>query len=178
MSNELYSQPPLSYETPGFPSLYWPFNAAPSAPQYLYSLHDIWRFTLYWTLITVLAAHFLVSLVAVISQFVTAYSRHRFLRSQEGKKLTPKNRKLFGEKPLQECATWVWLVPLIYLTIGGLEALLGGSIVGLVLGAVYNSGYFRMRSWEECSMFDELIVKAHQRFREFSWRNLAQPTKA
>jgi len=36
---------------------------------------------------------------------------------------------------------------LVYMVTGGLEALLGGSVVGLVLGAVYNAGYFRMSTW-------------------------------
>lgn len=31
--------------------------------------------------------------------------------------------------------------------VAGLEALLAGSIVGLILGAVYNAGYFRMSTW-------------------------------
>lgn len=30
---------------------------------------------------------------------------------------------------------------------GGIEALMAGSIVGLVLGAVYNAGYFKMATW-------------------------------
>ena len=28
--------PPLGYRTPPWPSLYWPFDAAPNVPQYLY----------------------------------------------------------------------------------------------------------------------------------------------
>lgn len=142
-----YNQQPLSYTTPPFPALYWPFDTDPSTPQYLYSLTDIWRFTLYWTLITIPSAHFVVSVWAVLMQFSTAYQRHRFLRSHEGLLLSAKNRKLLGEKPIQECMTWVWLIPGIYMVIGGLEALLGGSLVGLVLGAVYNAGYFRMSTW-------------------------------
>jgi len=81
-------------------------------------------------------------------QFSTAYQRHRYLyHSPEGVALSAKNKKLLGEKPLQECVSWVWLIPLIYMLVGGIEALLGGSLVGLVLGAVYNAGYFRMSTW-------------------------------
>lgn len=238
-----YSQPPLSYTTPSFPSLYWPFDTSPGQPQYLYSLTDIWMFTVYWTLITVTAAHFLVAVWGVLMQFCTATQRKRYLKNfdengyeirmvqnrgewpawfklpwapkgehdkpkdvkkarraarietEQDQKASPdveaeqdlrldtlqsdgktsvdlsavnspssapktsparnprrrllsaKNRKLYGESPINEALTWAWSIPLIYLVLGGLEALLGGSLVGLVLGAVYNAGYFRMSTW-------------------------------
>lgn len=143
-----YGVQPLSYETPPFPSLYWPFDTGPATPKYLYSLTDIWRFTLYWTLITVPVAHLVVAIWAVMMQFSTAYQRHRFLyHTPEGAALSKKNRKLLGEKPIYECATWVWLIPLIYAIVAGIFALLGGSLVGLVLGAIYNAGYFKMSTW-------------------------------
>ena len=41
----------------------------------------------------------------------------------------------------------MWIAPLVYLVIGASEALLAGSLVGLLLGAVYNAGYFRMSTW-------------------------------
>lgn len=61
--------------------------------------------------------------------------------------MSAKNKKLLGVNPLAECVTWVWLIPLVYMIIGGIEALLAGSLVGLILGAVYNAGYFRMSTW-------------------------------
>ncbi|KAI9788124.1 MAG: hypothetical protein M1833_003123 [Piccolia ochrophora] len=42
---------------------------------------------------------------------------------------------------------FVWMVPLIYAIVGGLEAVLAGSVVGLILGAVYNAGFFKMSTW-------------------------------
>lgn len=143
-----YGVQPLSYTTPDFPSLYWPFDTDPTTPQYLYSLTDIWLFTLYWTLLTIPTAHLVVSIWAVLMQISTAYQRHRFLHhTPEGKSLSPKNRKLLGENPLYDCLTWVWLIPLVYMVIAGVEALIGGSLVGLVLGAIYNAGYFKMSTW-------------------------------
>ncbi|RHZ72062.1 hypothetical protein CDV55_108047 [Aspergillus turcosus] len=38
-------------------------------------------------------------------------------------------------------------VPLVFSVIAGLEALLAGSIIGLILGAVYEAGNFRMSTW-------------------------------
>ena len=136
--------PPLSYATPPFPSLYWPIRASVGTPKYLYSSSDIWRFTLYWTLITISLAHILVATWAVLMQFLSAYYQRKYLRSAEGRKLSPKNRKLLGESPIRETASWVWAVPLVYLVVGAIEALISGSLVGIILGAVYNAGYFKM----------------------------------
>ena len=138
---------PLSYETPQFPALYWPVHANPGESQYLYFLSDIFRYTLYWTMITIVAAHATVASWAVLMQFSSATRRRKYLNSQQGKALCAKNRQLLGENPLGETLSWVWIVPLIYLVIGASEALLAGSLVGLVLGAVYNAGYFRMSTW-------------------------------
>jgi hypothetical protein len=140
-------QPPLSYNTPSFPSLYWPIHVSPGTPQYLYHLSDIWLFTLYWTLITIGSAHLLVALWAILMQFASAYQQRSYLRSPEGMKLSAKNRKLLGENPIRETASWVWIVAVVYVVIGGIEALMAGSIVGLILGAVYNAGYFKMSTW-------------------------------
>ncbi|KAI6858892.1 hypothetical protein KC343_g15580 [Hortaea werneckii] len=41
----------------------------------------------------------------------------------------------------------IWVVPIIYLIIGGIEAVIAGSVVGGVLGGVYSAGFFRMSTW-------------------------------
>ena len=138
---------PLTYETPAFPALYWPVHADPGQAQYLYFLRDIYRYTLYWTLLTIVTAHAAVATWAVLMQFFSATQRRKHLNSPAGRALSAKNRKLTGENPLGETLGWVWIVPLVYLIIGASEALLAGSMVGLVLGAVYNAGYFRMSTW-------------------------------
>lgn len=98
------STAPLDYTTPSFPSLYWPYKAAPGVANYLYNTHDIWRFTLLWTLIVYAGCHVVVVLYAVLMQL--------------GK----------GKKAWK----YVWTFPIIYCAIAGLEALIAGSIVGLM----------------------------------------------
>lgn len=147
MSSSIDGDPPLSYVVPPFPSLYWPIRATPNAPKYLYYATDMWRFTLYWTLITIGVAHILVAMWAVLMQYYSAMQKKKWLRSPGASKLTPKNRKLTGQNPVAQTTRWVWLVPVVYLGIGGMEALLSGSIVGLILGAVYDAGYFKMSTW-------------------------------
>ncbi|KAF2144127.1 uncharacterized protein K452DRAFT_153465 [Aplosporella prunicola CBS 121167] len=106
---------PLDYETPPFPSLYWPFPIRGPQSYYLYHAGDVWRFTFTWTLICFGAVHLATAGYAVVVQW--------------------RNWRV------------IWIVPLLYAIIGGIEAIIAGSIVGGLLGGVYNSGYFSMSTW-------------------------------
>jgi hypothetical protein len=48
---------PVGYSVPQFPSLSLPINSNNFRVSYLYFTYDIWRFTLYWTLILSMAFH-------------------------------------------------------------------------------------------------------------------------
>lgn len=91
---------PINYQTPAFPSLYDPFPRPNAAVYYLYYTRDIWRFTLYWTLIFYLSSHLSVAAWALAMQ----------------------------GRSWRICIA----IPLVYGIIAGLEALLAGSIIGLV----------------------------------------------
>ena len=91
---------PINYQTPSFPSLYDPLPSHRKEAYYLYYTTDIWRFTLYWTLIFYAVTHLTVASCAVLT-----HSRNWSV---------------------------IWLVPLVYSVVAGLEGLLAGSIVGLV----------------------------------------------
>lgn len=60
---------PAGYETPAFPSLYWPLPLSAVKPYYLYRPGDIWRFTTAWTLIFFGAVHLVVAAWACIVQW-------------------------------------------------------------------------------------------------------------
>ncbi|KAM3081923.1 hypothetical protein ACMFMG_004386 [Clarireedia jacksonii] len=119
LNTRVQNPAPLDYATPPFPSLYLPYWARPGVANYLYYAFDIWRFTLLWTLIVYGITHMAVAGYAILMQL--------------GK----------GKRAWQ----YVWIIPLVYAFVGGIEALLAGSLVGLILGAVYNAGYFRMSTW-------------------------------
>ncbi|KAF2201728.1 hypothetical protein GQ43DRAFT_455588 [Delitschia confertaspora ATCC 74209] len=63
------SSAPIDYETPTFPSLYWPLPFIDAHPSYLYYAGDIWRFTVLWTLLAFGAIHIVVALWACIVQW-------------------------------------------------------------------------------------------------------------
>lgn len=133
MSLTITTEVPLNYTRPSFPSLYWPINPTPNAPQHLYYQSDIWRFTLFWTLLTYGAVHLSASLWAVLMQ----------LRSV----LATKTKPLGEPNKFRQTLLWVWMIPVGYLVVAGIEAVFAGSVVGLILGAVYNAGEFKMSTW-------------------------------
>jgi Putative transmembrane protein 170 len=94
------NQAPLDYTVPSFPSLYIPIFGNAQGQNYLYHLTDVWRFTLFWTLILYGGVHFLVAGFAVAVQW-------RNWRT-------------------------MWTVPVVYMLVAILEALLAGSLVGLM----------------------------------------------
>ncbi|KAL7271476.1 hypothetical protein RUND412_005760 [Rhizina undulata] len=105
-NSRLSSVAPIGYEAPSFPSLYWPVNPKNGDPAYLYYSIDIWKFTLFWSLIVFAAFHVAAGLYA------------------------------FAMQPRK----WALGIPVVYAIVGGVEATMSGSIVGLILAAVYNAG--------------------------------------
>ncbi|KXX75922.1 Protein-S-isoprenylcysteine O-methyltransferase [Madurella mycetomatis] len=93
---------PAGYTNPPFPSLFWPPQ---ESTVILYELDEMWKFTLYWTLILYGLFHLGAVGVAVLMQVGKRRSHWKYL----------------------------WLVPLVYALIAGAEALIAGSVAGLML---------------------------------------------
>ncbi|KAL6716998.1 hypothetical protein ACLMJK_004912 [Lecanora helva] len=114
------------YKTPPFPSLYWlvgPPNVV--EPAFLFYERDIWRFTFFWTLIIYEAAHLLAATYAVIIVWWGGRNDvFKIGKSREG-------NGMIGIGRLKKLKM-LWMVPVIYGTIAGVEALLAGSVVGLM----------------------------------------------
>ena len=114
------------YRTPPFPSLYWlvgPSNVV--EPAYLYHEKDIWRFTLFWTIIIFEVTHLLAATYAVI--IIWWGGRNDLLKREKAK----------AGKGIGGIGRWkklkiLWMVPVVYGVIAGVEALLAGSVVGLM----------------------------------------------
>lgn len=90
---------PDDYTTPPFPGLY-SFQTALTEPVYLYHSRDIWRFTLFWTIIIFEGFYLAASGYAVVVQW--------------------RNWKM------------MWIAPLLYMFVAGIQAVLAGSVVGLM----------------------------------------------
>lgn len=97
--------PPPNYRPPQFPSLNVRQlqDQTPDRNYTLFNTFDIWKFTVLWTLLTYIFFHLGAVLVAFFSHGFNKGS-WRFL----------------------------WVVPILYLLIAGIEAIIAGSIVGLV----------------------------------------------
>ncbi|VUC32220.1 unnamed protein product [Clonostachys rosea] len=117
-------QPPESYHTPPFPSLNVEtiYDKTPDRRFTLYYIGDIWRFTVVWTLVFFALFHLAAVVIAIFTH----------------------GRKISSWK-------YLWAVPFVYLTVAAIEAVLSGSLVGLVLGAVYGAGYYEMNTWIPCT---------------------------
>ncbi|CAD6506489.1 BgTH12-07716 [Blumeria graminis f. sp. triticale] len=116
---EFMNNVPQEYTTPPWPALYWPLYGRPDVANYLYYTLDIWRFTLFWTLIFYAGTHGMVALVALVMQVGKGHLAWQY----------------------------AWIIPVSHTFVAMFEAVMAGSIVGLTLGAVYESGYFRMSTW-------------------------------
>lgn len=97
--NKASTVAPDDYETPTFPGLYL-FRAPAHEPKYLYHSYDIWRFTLFWTIIIFEGFHLAASCYATVVQW--------------------RNWQM------------MWMIPLLYMFVAGVEAVLAGSVVGLM----------------------------------------------
>jgi hypothetical protein len=96
--------PPQGYVTPPFPSLHWPVLDETAKREWsLYYLGDIWRFTLIWT-VTIYALFHLGAAAVTILMHGKRKSSWKYL----------------------------WLVPIAYFSVAGIEALVAGSVVGLM----------------------------------------------
>lgn len=120
---------PENYKTPSFPSLYWligPDNLV--QPRYLYHVRDIWRFTLFWTIIIFEAVHLLAGTYAVVIVWWGGRDRPK----RKGKENTEgKEFKRVGAESLKKFKV-LWVVPVVYGIVAGVEAVLAGSVVGLM----------------------------------------------
>ena len=76
----------------------------PGVANYLYYSSDIWRFTLLWTLIIFAVFHMTAAAFALLMQLSK------------------------GKRALK----YMWIIPVVYALIAGIEALLAGSFVGLM----------------------------------------------
>ncbi|EGW31651.1 uncharacterized protein SPAPADRAFT_141055 [Spathaspora passalidarum NRRL Y-27907] len=120
---------PIGYSTPSFPSLFWPLGPTRSAYQValLYYTIDIWKFTVWWTLILFGGLYTIVGIIAAASSLLNK-SRH--------------NLNIGGVEIMMSFS-----IVFFYLIIGLTRGFCSGAVVGIVVAAIYNAGSLTMSTW-------------------------------
>ena len=104
----------VGYTAPKFPSLTMSFLTDDVASEYLFYFQDIWKFTLWWTMIVFGAVYLASGVLAAVCQ-----------------------RSVF---------TGLFIV-VFYVAWGEVQAVVSGSVVGLLLAATYRTGSLTMNTW-------------------------------
>ncbi|KAL6452854.1 hypothetical protein SBY92_000198 [Candida maltosa Xu316] len=120
---------PIGYTVPKFPSLFWPIGANRSSylNSFLYFSWDIWRFTVFWSMLLSGGLYAIVGLMAASSSFMNKY-RHKLK---------------FGPSESMSCV----FIMVFYIFAGLLKGFVGGAIVGVILAAIYQAGSLTMSTW-------------------------------
>ena len=120
---------PDGYKTPPFPSLYWLVGPASLVqPRFLYHVRDVWRFTLFWTIIIFEAVHLFAATYAVVIVWWGGRKGLKNAKEHTDRKGVKRGK---GGEELQKTKL-LWVVPVVYGIIAGVEAVLAGSVVGLM----------------------------------------------
>ncbi|KAF8199094.1 hypothetical protein BJ912DRAFT_950887 [Pholiota molesta] len=152
--------------TPSWPSLYNPAmeilnieHHRPVQPggTYLYSVQDIFKFTLYWTLVFYTPIFLVCGLYAFWnyafppSRLAAPDTRNR----PESYQLTPMNvvtppiQPVIPPKPHERRSrvAFALIVLLTFLTLSVAGAVIGSAIMGSVAAGLYKAGNFHMSTW-------------------------------
>lgn len=108
---------PVGYVVPPFPGLYWPSSDSFSH-SYLYHISDVWMFTAVWGIILTTGVYTLAALCILVTHWRNKTRRRR-----------------------------VVAIALVYVLWGGANGFFAGSIIGVVIAALYNATQFRLTPW-------------------------------
>lgn len=120
---------PIGYSTPDFPSLYWPIGAHQQKYQelFLYYSFDIWKFTVYWTLILFGGVYSTVGVISLAHNLFSSY-RHRL--------------------PILKLSMAVNITTMaLCIFIGLFRGFISSAVIGIMLGAIYKAGSLTMSTW-------------------------------
>ncbi|ODV82531.1 hypothetical protein CANARDRAFT_205040, partial [[Candida] arabinofermentans NRRL YB-2248] len=114
---------PIGYNVPSFPSLHWPLGPSREAYQnsFLYYTSDIWRFTVFWTFIMMVAFYSAAALIAVLTHYKNNSSKN--------------NLKM------------LFTIFMTYVFVSASQAFISGSLIGVLISEIYKSGQFSMSTW-------------------------------
>lgn len=122
---------PVGYTTPPFPSLYWPSYPLSSNFEslILYYSFDIWKFTVFWSLILFGGFYLAAGILAVFNHVHNGY-RHGIAKSM-----------------LKETIAGCLFLLAFYLLIGLTQGFISGAVIGVLVLAIYKAGSLNMSTW-------------------------------
>lgn len=163
---------PVGYQRPSFPSLYWPVG--PKAKEFdeadLYHFKDIWLFTTAWSIIFMTGLYTAAAGLLLITHYAGSYKHPTFMRSsevlsEEGIRNRNIEMKSFNYNLIDRTTSGAGyghrfvkslfsgntkllvLAVATYIFSGAFLGFFSGSMVGLLIAAVYNSAQFRVTPW-------------------------------
>lgn len=160
---------PIGYETPSFPSLYWPLG--PSADNFhssfLYHTKDVWEFTTVWTMIFMTGVYTASACLILITHYVGSYRNPLFQEDEVKADSHCENNVELHEinynhiyEPTKSTYHHYFVNPMLsankkvliftaftYIIIGAFQGFVAGSIVGVLIAAIYNAAQFKVTTW-------------------------------
>lgn len=157
---------PIGYERPPFPSLYWPLGkyATDFDSSFLYYTKDIWEFTTVWTIIFMTGTYTAAASIFLITHYIRLH-RHPALTKNEAEsnnielelhemnynhlyKTTISTYQHYFVNSIFAGNTKLHLLTIfVYIIVGAFQGFVAGSIVGVLIAAVYDSAQFKVTTW-------------------------------
>ncbi|CAK7897677.1 hypothetical protein CAAN1_15S01816 [[Candida] anglica] len=119
---------PIGYATPPFPSLYWPLGPEKANFQasFLYYSADMWRFIVWWSMLTFGGLYLITGTLAGLIQLRNRYRQCKIDKTSILEALG---------------------IVVFYVFVGLFQGFVGGCIVGLLLSGIYKAGALTMSTW-------------------------------
>lgn len=143
---------PEGYKTPRFPDLYWPLGwwNDKDGTWYLYHTRDVWKFTTYWSLIMMIGIYTASACIILLTHYWAIY-RHpcnATLEGSEGMRRSMRGgrsyREYFVESLFKGNTRLLVISVCLFIFLGALQGFIAGTVIGVMISAVYNSAQFKM----------------------------------
>ncbi|VEU20953.1 DEKNAAC101841 [Brettanomyces naardenensis] len=161
MSATQNNEAPIGYVTPEFPSLHWPLGASKMKYNraFLYYTEDVWKFCVFWSLIMMIGFYMAATVIAILTHYRgTSYNlymkgarrindeRQADDNTEVAKFARSESRSLIS-RMVTSNKKYLPLVVVVYIIVGAFEGFVAGSLIGVLVSAIYNSGQFKMTTW-------------------------------
>ncbi|KAG0675478.1 hypothetical protein C6P40_005139 [Pichia californica] len=159
---------PIGYERPSFPSLFWPLGKDSNDfhSSFLYSTKDIWEFTTIWTIIFMTGVYTASAGIFLITHYIRSYRhpaiRREFEDSEDIENDIELHNMNYNHLYKTKISTYqhyfvnsifvgntkmhIFTI-LAYIFVGAFQGFVAGSVVGVLIAAIYDSAQFKVTTW-------------------------------